>query len=108
MMNAGTGMNLILTPLAADMLYEANIIEEQNPDLFGDAGTYALVYSFLCAAFGLATSVGPAWSGFMFEDIDWAAAMVSLVVFCLLGGVSVFFFTGGAEAGKRVKLDEQV
>ena len=32
MMNAGTGMNLILTPLAADMLYEANIIEEHNPD----------------------------------------------------------------------------
>lgn len=61
MMNAGTGMNLILTSLAADMLYEANIIEEDNLDLFGDAGTYALVYSFLCAAFGLATSVGPAW-----------------------------------------------
>lgn len=54
-------MNLILTSLAADMLYEANIIEEDNLDLFGDAGTYALVYSFLCAAFGLATSVGPAW-----------------------------------------------
>ncbi|KAL8640415.1 MAG: hypothetical protein Q9228_002665 [Teloschistes exilis] len=104
----GTGMNLILTPLAADMLYEANIIEEQNPDVFGDAGAYALVYSFLCAAFGLGTSVGPAWSGFMFEDIDWAAAMVSLVAFCLLGGVGVFFYTGGAEAGKRVRLDEHV
>ncbi|KAI4205116.1 MAG: hypothetical protein LQ346_001513 [Caloplaca aetnensis] len=104
----GTGMNLILTPLAADMLYEADIIEEQNPDVFGDAGTYALVYSFLCAAFGLATSVGPAWSGFMFEDINWAAAMVSLVAFCLLGGVGVFFYTGGAEAGKRVGLDEHV
>ncbi|KAI4267554.1 MAG: hypothetical protein L6R38_008203 [Xanthoria sp. 2 TBL-2021] len=104
----GTGMNLILTPLAADMLYEANIIEEQYPDVFGDAGTYALVYSFLCVAFGLATSVGPAWSGFMFEDINWAAAMISLVAFCLLGGVGVFFYTGGAEAGKRVRLDEHV
>ncbi|KAL9584484.1 MAG: hypothetical protein Q9212_002096 [Teloschistes hypoglaucus] len=104
----GIGMNLILTPLAADMLYEANIIEEQNPDVFGDAGAYALVYSFLCAAFGLGTSVGPAWSGFMFEDVSWAAAMVSLVAFCLLGGVGVFFYTGGAEAGKRVRLDEHV
>ncbi|KAL8903079.1 MAG: hypothetical protein Q9207_004158 [Kuettlingeria erythrocarpa] len=104
----GTGMNLILTPLAADMLYKANIIEEQNPDVFGDAGTYALVYSFICAAFGLATSVGPAWSGFMYEDISWTAAMVTLVTFCLLGGVGVFFYTGGAEAGRRVRLDEQV
>ncbi|KAL8919080.1 MAG: hypothetical protein Q9208_006964 [Pyrenodesmia sp. 3 TL-2023] len=108
LLTLGTGMNLILTPLAADMLYEANIIEEHNPDVFGDAGTYALVYSFLCAAFGLATSVGPAWSGFMYEDISWAAAMVSLVAFCLLGGVGVFFYTGGAEAGKRVRLDEHV
>lgn len=108
MVNIGTGMNLILTPLAADMLYEANIIEEHNQDVFGDAGTYALVYSFLCAAFGLATSVGPAWSGFMYEDISWTAAMVSLVAFCLLGGVGVFFYTGGAEAGKRIRLDENV
>ena len=108
MINAGTGMNLILTPLAADMLYEANIIEEHNPDLFSDAGTYALVYSFLCAAFGLATSVGPAWSGFIYEEINWAAAMVSLVAFCLLGGVGVFFYTGGPEAGKHVRLDEHV
>ena len=108
MMSVGTGMNLILTPLAADMLYEANIIEEHNADVFGDAGTYALVYSFLCAAFGLATSVGPAWSGFMYEEINWAVAMVSLVVFCLLGGVGVFLYTGGPEAGKRVRLDEHV
>lgn len=61
-MNVGAGMNLILTPLVVDMLYEANITEEHNPDVFGDAGTYALVYWFLCAAFGLAASVGPAWS----------------------------------------------
>lgn len=108
MMDAGTGMNLILTPLAADMLYEANIIEEHNADVFGDTGTYALVYSFLCAAFGLATSVGPAWSGFMYEEINWTASMISLVAFCLLGGVGVFFYTGRAEAGKRVRFDEHV
>lgn len=87
------------------MLYEADILEEHNPEVFGDAGTYALVYSLLCAALGLATAVGPAWSGFMYEEINWAASMLSLVAICLLGGVGVIFYTGGAEAGKHVRLD---
>ena len=84
-----------MTPLAADMLYEADILEQTNPDIFGNAGAYALVYSLLCASQGLATAAGPAWSGLMFEEGSWAISMLTLVAICLLGSVGVFYYTGG-------------
>lgn len=49
---------MILTPLSADMFYEADVLEDDNPDVFGEAGSYAQVYSLLCAALGFATAVG--------------------------------------------------
>lgn len=42
----------------------------------------------------------------MYEEINWAASMVSLVAFCLIGGVGVTLYTGGAETGQRVRLDK--
>ena len=90
-------MNLILTPLSADMFYEADILEENNPDIFGEAGSYAQVYSLLCAALGFATAVGPAWTGFMYEETSWGITMLTLVLICLLAGIPVFFFTGGRQ-----------
>lgn len=101
-------MNLILTPLAADMLYEGDILEENNPDVFGDVGTYALVYSLLCAALGLATAVGPAWSGLIFEEANWAVSMLTLVAICLSGSVGVLFYTGGAGSGQIARLQNSV
>lgn len=90
------------------MLYEADILEEHNPETFGDAGTYALVYSLLCAALGLATAVGPAWSGLIYEEANWAVSMMTLVAICLLGGVGVVFYTGGSVAGKKVRFADGV
>lgn len=91
----GTGVDLILTPLSADMFYEAAILEENNQNVFGEAGSYAQVYSLLCAALGFATAVGPAWTGFMYEETTWGITMLTLVLICLLGSIPVFLYTGG-------------
>ena len=90
------------------MLYEADILEENNPEVFGAAGTYALVYSLLCAALGFATAVGPAWSGLIYEEVNWAVSMLSLVVICLVGGVGVFFYTDGVQTKGKIRLEDGV
>ena len=88
---------MILTPLSVDMMYEADILEEENPDVFGEAGSHARVYSLLCVAFGLATSIGPALIGFMYEKTGWGFAMLTLVLICVLGSIPVFIYTGGRQ-----------
>ena len=100
-------MNLILTPLSADMFYEADILQKSNPDVFGEAGSYAQVYSLLCAALGFATAVGPAWTGFMYEETNWGITMLTLVLICVLGGIPVFLFTGGRQHRAVTLLEDQ-
>lgn len=79
------------------MFYEVDVLEEENPDVFGEAGSYAQVYSLLCAALGFATAVGSAWSGFMYEKTNWGVTMLTLVLICLLGSIPVFLYTGGRQ-----------
>ena len=87
------------------MFYEADILEEENPTVFGEAGSYAQVYALLCAALGLATAVGPAWTGFMYEKTNWSITMLTLVLICLLGSIPVFLYTGGRQ-NRAIVLDE--
>lgn len=87
------------------MFYEADILEEENPNVFGEAGSYAQVYSLLCAALGFATAVGPAWSGFMYEETNWGITMLTLVLICLLGSIPVFLCTGGRQ-NRAIVLEE--
>ena len=77
------------------MFYEADNLEESHPNIFGEAGPYAQVYSLLCIAIGLATAVGPAWSGFVYEVTNWSFTMLLLVVMCVLGSIPVYLYTGG-------------
>ncbi|KAI4257407.1 MAG: hypothetical protein L6R42_005680, partial [Xanthoria sp. 1 TBL-2021] len=86
------------------MSYEADILAEENPDVFGEAGSHAKVYS-LCAAFGLAIAVGPAWTGFLYEETNWGITMLILVLLCLLGSIPVFLYTGGRQS-KAIALEE--
>ncbi|KAI4246349.1 MAG: hypothetical protein L6R40_002017 [Gallowayella cf. fulva] len=101
----GIGAELILLPLSADMLYEADILEEENPDVFGEAGSYSKVYSLECAVTGLAVAAGPAWSGLMYEQTNWGITMLTLALICVLGSIPVFLFTGGQQKG-AITLEE--
>lgn len=87
------------------MLYEADILEEKNPEVFGEAGTYVLVYSLLCAALDFATAVGPALSGLIYEQANWAVSMLTLAGICLLGSVGVFLYTGGSSTKEEADND---
>ncbi|KAI4132186.1 MAG: hypothetical protein LQ338_000852 [Usnochroma carphineum] len=95
----GVGLNLILTPLSAEMLLEADRLEEDHPEAFGSAGSYARVYSLLCVAYGIGTAAGPALSGFLYERTTWAATTLTLALISLLGSVPVFLYTVNRQQG---------
>lgn len=82
------------------MFYEVGVLAEANPNTFGKVGAFAQTYSLFDAALGLATVFGPAWSGFFFEKTDWQITAGTLACLCLLGGVPVFYYTGGSMKRK--------
>lgn len=96
----------MLAPLAADMFYEVERLAEQNADTFGKVGAYAQAYSLFDAALGFATVVGPGWTGFIYEETNWQITALTLALFCGLGSVQVYRFTGRLKKKNRVGVDE--
>lgn len=96
----------MLAPLAADMFYEVELLAEKHAGTFGRAGAYAQAYSLFDAALGFATVVGPGWTGFIYEETNWQITSATLALFCALGSVQVFRFTGRLKKRRRVVLEE--
>ncbi|KAL9126720.1 MAG: hypothetical protein Q9217_004265 [Psora testacea] len=98
---SGIGLNFILTRLAADMFDEVEVLAEQNPGTFGNKGAYAQAYSLFDAALGLATVVGPGWSGLVYESTNWQITAGTMAILYALGGAPVFCFTGRTASKKQ-------
>lgn len=76
------------------MFEEVESLASHHPDTFGSRGAFAQAYSLFDAALGLATVVGPAWSGLFLEETNWPITAGTLAVICGIGGVPVFCYTG--------------
>lgn len=109
----GIGLNLILAPLAADMFYAVAILSEENAGAFGKGGAYAQAYSLFDAALGLAVLCGPAGGGFLLEQTNWQVTVGIVAVFCAMGSLPVWRYTGGRTGeggggkGKGEELGEE-
>ena len=75
------------------MFDEVEILAENNPDVFGGKSAFARAYSLFDAALGLATVVGPAFSGALYAETNWQITVIGLALLCALGAVPVFLFT---------------
>ncbi|MCJ1453156.1 hypothetical protein MMC28_003501 [Mycoblastus sanguinarius] len=95
----GLGLNFILTPLAADVFYEAEILAHKNPSLFGVMGAFAQVYSLFNAALGLAAIVGPGLAGTLYDRTSWQITVGVLAGLCAVGSLPVWRYTGSAKRG---------
>ena len=82
------------------MFDEVEDIAALHPDVFGSCGAYAQAYSLFDAALGLATIVGPAWSGLFLEKTSWQITSGSLAVLCAVGGVPVWAYTGKRSSNR--------
>ena len=97
--HTGIGLNLILAPLAADMFYAVAILSEENVGAFGKGGAYAQAYSLFDAALGLAVLCGPAGGGFFLEQTNWQITVGIVALFCAVGSLPVWKYTGGRTGG---------
>ena len=91
------------------MFFEVEILAANNPDTFGKAGAFAQAYSLFDGALGLATFVGPAWGGWVFESTGWSVCMLTLAGLCVVAGWPVWIYTGSPrkENGKAVEAESE-
>lgn len=83
------------------MFDEVERLAEDHREVFGEKGAFAQAYSLFDAALGIATVVGPGWSGAFYAGTSWQITAGTLAALCALGGGPVFWFTGrGGKAGK--------
>lgn len=96
---SGLGLNFILTPLAADVFFEAEKLSARNPSLFGVMGAFAQVYSLFNGALGLASIVGPGLAGTLYDKSNWQTTVGLLAGLCGLGSLVVWKYTGSMKKG---------
>ena len=97
----GTGLNFIVGPLAGDLSFVVEDLTRERPELFGKAGAYAQGYSFFAAAMASGVMFGPAVAGVLYKTVNWQVTMGVLAVFCALGSVQVYRFSGGPHNHRR-------
>lgn len=81
------------------MFDEVERLAQEHREVFGEKGAFAQAYSLFDAALGVATVVGPGWSGAFYSGTNWQITAGTLAALCALGGVPVYCFTG---KGKKI------
>lgn len=85
----GLGLNVLLAPLASDLSFAVEDLNEENPGLFQSAGAYAQVYSMFNGGLAAGMMAGPPFASFIFTKTNWAIMNFILAAICLLGTVPV-------------------
>lgn len=88
-MPSGFGDNFILGPLASDMSFTIEQIDEAYADDFGPAGACVESYALFGCAIGLGTMLGPLIGGLLYHNTTWAITGMVLATFSLCGSVPV-------------------
>lgn len=85
----GLGLNVLLAPLASDLSFAVEDLNEENPGLFQSAGAYAQAYSMFNSGLAAGMMVGPPFASFIYTRTNWAIMNFILAAICLLGTVPV-------------------
>ena len=76
------------------MFDEVESLAQRNREAFGEKGAFARAYSLFDAALGVATVVGPAWSGAFYATTSWQITAITLSLLCAVGAIPVYLYTG--------------
>ncbi|QDS72016.1 hypothetical protein FKW77_001984 [Venturia effusa] len=96
----GVGMAVIGSPAIVEASAVIQDYDKANPDLFGENGPYAQLYSFNSLVFSLGLTMGPIISGTLRDSIGYGNMNIVLAVVVGLTAVAAFVFVGGS-IGKR-------
>ncbi|KAJ5952355.1 uncharacterized protein N7479_010768 [Penicillium vulpinum] len=74
----GLGLNISLTPLVTEIPRIVDVIQNEQPEIYGDKSAVTEAYMLLDAAFGAGTVLGPLLSELAFENLGWTACTAML------------------------------
>ncbi|KAJ5817890.1 hypothetical protein N7447_007898 [Penicillium robsamsonii] len=74
----GIGLNTSLTPLVTEIPRIVNVLQEEQPDIYGDKSAVTEAYMLLDAAFGAGTVLGPLLSELAYKTMGWTGCTAML------------------------------
>ncbi|KAG8630606.1 hypothetical protein KVT40_002225 [Elsinoe batatas] len=100
----GVALNLVLTPLMAEITYSVEATVRKRPKgFFGVKGAYAQAYGLFNMAFAAGSMIGPLVGGLVVESKGWGAATLVLGVLSGVFAGPTFWWTGGSWGRERRK-----
>ncbi|KAG6986703.1 hypothetical protein G7Y79_00073g098020 [Physcia stellaris] len=91
----GTGLNMLLAPLASEMSFVVDDYAGEFPGAMGSSKAYAQTYSLFNCALAGGQFIGPALSGLIYHKTNWGITMGVLAAFCASGAIPVALCTTG-------------
>ncbi|PNS18284.1 Quinidine resistance protein 1 [Sphaceloma murrayae] len=98
----GVALNLVLTPLMAEITYSVEATVQKRPKGFlGEKGAYAQAYGLFNMAFAAGSMIGPLVGGLIVEYSGWPAATLALGVLSGALALPTWWWTGGSWGRHR-------
>ena len=78
-----------MSPLAAELTFIVEAIEQENPGIFGQSGAYGQAFALLTCAMATGTMLGPPFSGVLVANYGWNFMTLMLAVLSTSGAIPV-------------------
>lgn len=91
-MIVGTGLNMLLAPLASEMSFVVEEHDEEQPGTVGGSKSYAQAYSLFNCGLAGGQLVEPTLAGLPYHQTNWTITVLMLAAFCASGAVPVVCF----------------
>lgn len=88
-MIVGTGLNMLLAPLASEMSIVVDELGKRSPGTMGSSKSYAQAYSLFNCALAGGQLVGPSLAGLLYDQTNWTVTVGVLAAICASGAVPV-------------------
>lgn len=92
MSRIGVGLNTSLTPLVTEIPRIVDLLQDEEPEVYGDQSAVAEGYMLLDAVFGAGTVLGPLISELTFEQLGWTGCTAVLGMLSVSAMIPVVSF----------------
>jgi MFS family permease len=79
----------VITPLSAELMHVVEVVETENPGVFGESGVYGRAFAVYTFTLGLAIILGPTLSGYLQTHFGWNFMSMILGVLSASGAIPV-------------------
>ncbi|KAJ5340565.1 hypothetical protein N7541_009689 [Penicillium brevicompactum] len=95
----GVGLNTSLTPLVTEIPRIVDLLQDEEPEVYGDQSAVAEGYMLLDAVFGAGTVLGPLISELTFERLGWTGCTAVLGILSVSAMIPVTMYLAPHQKG---------